>query len=153
MLLRNKKNKIIIFTTLFISIAALNIGCAPQQRSNSVTAKEGLEAMLYTVGTLNDLGVMPRALPVPVTSGELPYGFLVDVEDANLAVLMGFSGFTQQEVNESASKIIPFATSLLEESFGGTVTEFSPQALAGIGLTDAQSVHKVIENNLYDEYS
>lgn len=134
---------------LLVTAAILNIGCAPSERSSgSLTTKYSLEALLYTIGTLDDFGIMPRALPVPITSGEIPFGFLVNIEDASIALLVGFDGLTQQEIEESSNLIIPILTSLLEESFGGSVTMFSPQGLASLGLTDSQAVHNLVLNDL-----
>lgn len=145
---RSKINKFVAVICLFVSAAIFSVGCAPEQKSGSLTTRDSLEAILYAIGTLESVGIMPRALPVPVTSGETPYGFLVNIQDASLGVLIGFNGFTQQEINESANQIIPFVTSLLEESLEGTVTTFTPSELAGIGLSDSQSVHNVILTSL-----
>lgn len=144
---KSKINKFAAVVCLLVSTAILSVGCT-DTKSRSFTTRDSLEAILYAIGTMESIGVMPRALPVPVTSGEIPHGFVVDIQDASLAVLIGFKGFTQQEINESANQIIPFVTSLLTESLDGSLTEFTPNTLAGLGLPDSQSAHNLILSSL-----
>ena len=148
---RSKINKFVAVISLLLAISILSVGCglqAKSQRSALISPRDSLRTLLYTYGSLESLGIIPRALSVPVTSGETPYGFLVAIEDASIAVLIGFNGFTAQEISQSADQIIPFATSLLEESLGGSVISFSPVQLNNIGLADGQAVHNLVLNNL-----
>lgn len=147
-----KINKFVSIISLLLTISILSVGCITKsaQRSGFMSSKESLEAILYGIGSLGSLGVIPRALPVPIISGETPYAFVATIDDASVAVLMGFSGFTTQEISETADQIVPFAESLLEETLGGSVTSYSPAELAGSGLADAQAVHTLVVNDLLE---
>lgn len=150
--IQSKVIKPMAVASLLALMVLIATGCS--SRTNSRSLMTNLDMILETIDVVSKVGILPRSLAVPVTTDEVPIGLIASITDTggtvSIGILLGFSGFSQQEIDQSSQTTIPLLTGLLQQSVGADVELFMPAELASIGLTDAQLVHNLVINDLLD---
>lgn len=89
----------------------------------------------------------PTMAFAPSTNGETPYGFVGTFDDSTIGTLLGFSGFSMDEINNYSNRIVPLVSNLLEQSFDAQVITYTPDLLG----TDAETVHNVVASQMLSD--